>query len=183
MPTLEEILASLEDEDATVLRQALAAKDKTAAIAKRDLELAKNNDLKERFPRAWRAYSKGKLPLGDLVGEIELVDKFKTMESELAELGVPISETPAAQPPAGTVPPAAAPDPAAAFGASASGGAAPSAAHDLEQEFREAMKSENPGDRVRLIELVDDMNGEQRARLVDTLNAPDSALIRRSRGY
>lgn len=181
MPTLEEILATLEDEDAHAIKQALAAKDKEAQVAKRDLELAKNADLPKRFPRAWRAYSKGRLPLGDTVSNDEIIDKFKAMEADLTELGVPAGDTP---PPTQTTPAEpATPDPAAAFGTPAAGGTSPTAARNLEQEFREAMASENPMDRVRLIELVDDMNGEERMRLVDTLNAPDSPLIRRSRGY
>jgi hypothetical protein len=110
------------------------------------------------------------------------VDKFKAMEADLIELGVPASETPSAQPASGAVPAAAVSDPAAAFGTGVGGGAAPTTARNLEQEFREVMVSDDPGRIAKMIELVDDMNGEQRHRLVDTLNAPDSSLIRRSRG-
>ncbi len=180
MSTLEEILATLEEEDVQVIKQTLAAKDKDAQIARRDLEVAKSADLKDRFPRAWKVYGKGKLQLGDALTNEEIVAKFQGMENDLAELGVPLGE------PTPTAPqqqPVAMPDPAAAFGVPVGGGGAPTAARNLEAEFEEAMRSELPDDRVRIIELINDMGQQERERLVDRLNSKPSALQLRSRGF
>lgn len=181
MSRIEDVLATLDEEDAEAIRQELAEKDalaKEKKRAERDLKLVSDDALKERFPRAWRAYQKKRLDLGDALEPDEVIAALKAKEEELAELGVPASDAP---PPTQIQTPGAegdggegAVDPAEAWGTPVAGGQ-PSGARNLTQEFLESMKAESSTDRAKMAEVVGLMNDGKREeieRLVDTLNAP-----------
>lgn len=190
MPDINAILETLDEDEAKAIRQALEEKDSLVRDKERlarDLRLATDTGLREKFPRAFIAYDKKMLDLGDALTEEEITTQFKAKEAELVALGVPISAQPAAAAPSdgGTQPaatPDASPDPAAAFGTPVGGPSAPSAARNLEAEFDEKMKSADPNDRFSLMEIIDDMSKDERERVTNRLNAPPSPLMRRARG-
>jgi hypothetical protein len=180
MSDLNALLETLDDDDAKTIREALAEKDnliKAKARAERDLRMVSDDGLKERFPRAWRAYQKKRLDLGETVDAEEVIALLKAKEEELADLGVPAGEAQAqgsssdAQPASAE---SAAPDPAAAFGAPVAGGQ-PSGSRNLTQEFLESMKADTPIDRDKMAEIIGEMNTkgakDQIEQLVDVLNA------------
>lgn len=184
MPDINAILETLDEDEAKAIRQALEEKDALVRDKERlarDLRLATDTGMREKFPRAFIAYDKKMLDLGNALTEEEITAQFKAKEAELVALGVPISP-----PPAATAQPAAAPetppDPAAAFGTPVGGPATPSAARNLEQEFDEKMKSADPNDRFTLMEIIDEMSKDERERVINRLNAPPSPLMRRARG-
>jgi hypothetical protein len=181
---LAAILETLDEEDAKTIRAAMEEKDALARDKERlarDLKLATDTGLREKFPRAFMAYDKKMLDLGNALSEEEITAQFKAKEAELVALGVPISTPPTAtaQPAAATETP---PDPAAAFGTPVGGPATPSAARNLEAEFDEKMKSADPTDRLGLIEIINDMSKDERERVTERLSAPPSPLMRRARG-
>ncbi len=185
MSDINAILESLDEEEAKTIRQALEEKDSLVRDKERlarDLKLATDTVLREKFPRAARAYDKKLLDLGNAFTEEEIVAQFKTKEAELVELGVPIS-TQAPSTPQPTDAPEAPPDPAAAFGEPVNGPSTPSNARNLEAEFDEKMKSADPTDRLNLIEIINEMSKDERERVTERLSAPPSPLMRRARGF
>ncbi len=176
MSKIEDVLATLDDDDAEAIRSALAEKDdliKSKARTERDLRLATDSDLRKSYPRAFRAYELKELDFGDATAEADLVALLKTQEEKLARLGVPISVEPEPTPTtaAASEP---APDPAAAFGSPVAGGQ-PSGSRNLTQEFLESMKADSTVDREKMAEaliLMNDGKRDQIEQLVDTLNAP-----------
>ena len=177
LSNIEDLLNTLDEDDAKAIRAALGEKDdllKAKARAERDLSLATDDGLKERYPRAWRAYQKKRLDFGDTTDPEQVTAILKAKEEELAELGVPAGEaTPQTQAPpvvAGTP----APDPGEVFGTPVSGGA-PSVARNLTQEFLESMKADTPTDRNRMADIIAEMNAkgaqDEIEKLVDILNA------------
>jgi hypothetical protein len=104
MSELEELLADLDPDKAEAIKQKLAkaeANERALAEKERDLKLA-TGTFKKDYPRAWRAYEKGKLNLKDALTDEAIVAALRDKEDELAELGVPLSvETePVSAPPA-----------------------------------------------------------------------------------
>lgn len=176
MPKLEELLETLDEDDAKAIRDALAEKDdrlKALSRTERDLRLATDTKLRESYPRAFRAYELKELDFGDATSEDDILGMLKTQEEKLARLGVPISvESQAAAPVETASEPA--PDPAAAFGTPVAGGQ-PSGARNLPQEFLESMKADTPIDREKMAEIIGEMNvkgaKDQIEQLVDVLNA------------
>lgn len=96
MSELEELLADLDPDKAEAIKQKLAkaeANERALAEKERDLKLA-TGTFKKDYPRAWKAYEKGRLNLKDALTDDEIVAALRDKENELAELGVPLtSET------------------------------------------------------------------------------------------
>ncbi len=191
LSNLEAILETLDEEDAKAIRDAMAEKDSilhAKALAERDLKLATDKTLRDRYPRTIRAYQDKLLDLGETVDQDELVAVLKREEEKLAKLGVPIQEpepegeneaasqkTPLVGEEGNTETPPA-PDPAQAWGTPPSGGGAgPSAPRSLTQEFLECMKTDSGPDRDRMVDILGEMNAKglqsEIEQLVDMLNA------------
>jgi hypothetical protein len=107
MKSIEELLqlAAEGDEEAQAeIKARFEATLQESLSAKRELKLKTDNTLKERYPRALRAWEKGKLRLSENMTEDELLDALREKEEEYAEMGVPVNLQPAAteqQPPTG----------------------------------------------------------------------------------
>jgi hypothetical protein len=107
MKSIEELLqlAAEGDEEAQAeIKARFEATQQESLSAKRELKLKTDNTLKERYPRALRAWEKGKLRLSENMTEDELLDALREKEEEYAEMGVPVNLQPAAteqQPPTG----------------------------------------------------------------------------------
>lgn len=107
MKSIEELLqlAAEGDEEAQAeIKARFEATQQESLSAKRELKLKTDNTLKERYPRALRAWEKGKLRLSENMTEDELMDALREKEEEYAEMGVPVNLQPAAteqQPPTG----------------------------------------------------------------------------------
>ena len=107
MKSIEELLqlAAEGDEEAQAeIKARFEATQQESLSAKRELKLKTDSTLKERYPRALRAWEKGKLRLSENMTEDELMDALREKEEEYAEMGVPVSLQPAAteqQPPTG----------------------------------------------------------------------------------
>ncbi len=99
MKSIEELLqlAAEGDEEAQAeIKARFEATQQESLSAKRELKLKTDNTLKERYPRALRAWEKGKLRLSENMTEDELLDALREKEEEYAEMGVPVSLQPAA---------------------------------------------------------------------------------------
>lgn len=107
MKSIEELLqlAAEGDEEAQAeIKARFEATQQESLSAKRELKLKTDSTLKERYPRALRAWEKGKLRLSENMTEDELLDALREKEEEYAEMGVPVNLQPAAteqQPPTG----------------------------------------------------------------------------------
>jgi len=107
MKSIEELLqlAAEGDEEAQAeIKARFEATQQESLSAKRELKLKTDSTLKERYPRALRAWEKGKLRLSEGMTEDELLDALREKEEEYAEMGVPVNLQPAAteqQPPTG----------------------------------------------------------------------------------
>ena len=107
MKSIEELLqlAAEGDEEAQAeIKARFEATQQESLSAKRELKLKTDSTLKERYPRALRAWEKGKLRLSENMTEDELMDALREKEEEYAEMGVPVNLQPAAteqQPPTG----------------------------------------------------------------------------------
>lgn len=165
---LDAVLAELDDEQAAAIRGALADKDAAKAKMERDLKLATDSEIRQKYPRAWKAYEKKMIDFGDAVSPEDISKILKGKEEELAALGVPV-DTPA---PAAVQ--EAEPDPAAAFGAPVGGGQQ-TAPRDLTKEYLETMKVDSYSDRAKLPEIIAEMNkkgaSEEINRLSELLSA------------
>ena len=99
MKSIEELLqlAAEGDEEAQAeIKARFEATQQESLSAKRELKLKTDNTLKERYPRALRAWEKGKLRLSENMTEDELLDALREKEEEYAEMGVPVNLQPAA---------------------------------------------------------------------------------------
>ena len=99
--TVEELITLIAEGDEsaqTELTNLLANSNREAAIAKRDLRLKTDEKLRERYPRALRAWEKGHLSFADSVSEDEMAEMLRSKEDEYASLGVPIDTQPASAP-------------------------------------------------------------------------------------
>ncbi len=165
MATIEELLqlAAEGDEDAQEqIKRLFNEKDQKVANAERDLKLKTDDKLRERYPRAIRAWEKGRLKLGDDLNETDLLDILKDKEDEYAELGVPVetkTETEVVPAPTdgdGVV--ITDNDPAKAL----SGGKGPSSPggspRDYVAEFFDGMKGSTTHDQARAFALLPELN-------------------------
>jgi hypothetical protein len=99
MKSIEELLqlAAEGDEEAQAeIKARFEATQQESLSAKRELKLKTDSTLKERYPRALRAWEKGKLRLSENMTEDELLDALREKEEEYAEMGVPVNLQPAA---------------------------------------------------------------------------------------
>jgi hypothetical protein len=156
-------LAGEGDEDAQAeIKKRFDAMSQGEASAKRDLTLKTDAKLRERYPRALRAWELGKVKLDGLSDEA-LTDALREKEDEYAQMGVPIETSAAVQVSAvaaseggvGDVPVV---DPAAAL----SGGRAASSPggnpRDYAAEFFDAMKGSTEHDQARAFALLPELN-------------------------
>jgi len=161
MPTIQELVqlvAEGDEEAQEQLVKALAEKDQRISSAERDLKLKTDKALRERYPRAFRAYDRGKLDLHTLDDD-ELVSALEAKENEYAELGVPLSDVVEIEP--GAVTPT--PDPAQALvggGATSGPGGAP---RDYVYEIVELMnKGTTVHDQAKWQKMLVELNKEGR---------------------
>lgn len=89
---LLELIEAGDDEAKEELRNVLAVSKQEAASRARELRLKTDNALKDRYPRALRAYEKGRLKLGGDLSDDDLIAALADKEEELAELGVPLGD-------------------------------------------------------------------------------------------
>jgi len=179
MPNLDELLervAAGDDEAAAELKSLYASQAKTAAVAQRDLKLKTDSALRERYPRALRAWEKGKLKLGEDVDGDALVEALKEQEDFLAEMGVPVevatTKAPVVETPASGD---GANDPAEALsgavGASSPGGQV----RDLVAEYFDAIKGSTVHDQARANSLLVELNQGRQAEKIQQITESLSA--------
>lgn len=185
LKTIDELLALVSegDEDAQAeIRERFASAEREKAIVARDLKLKTDATLKERYPRALRAYEKGRLRLTDDMDEAAMLEALKDKEEELAELGVavePAAAAPAATPEGGGAPvkPVEDDDPAKALSGARGAGSPGGQPRDLVAEWADAMKGTTKHDRARanaiLVELNNfgQKNPERAQQMMDQINS------------
>jgi len=162
--TLNELLDLIEagDEDAKQrLRDMLSTKDQEVGQAKRALALKTDDKLRERYPRALRAWEKGHLRLEGTLTDEEMVEALKAEEEKLAELGVPISTSASAEVVATKeepVPVAPTQDPAKALAGTGGGSGPGGSPRDLFSEYMEAIKGTTKTDRYKANRILVELN-------------------------
>jgi len=185
LKTIDELLALVSegDEDAQAeIRERFASAEREKAIVARDLKLKTDATLKERYPRALRAYEKGRLRLTDDMDEAAMLEALKDKEEELAELGVavePAAAAPVAAPEGGEVPvkPVEDDDPAKALSGARGAGSPGGQPRDLVAEWADAMKGTTKHDRAKanaiLVELNNfgQKNPERAQQMMDQINS------------
>lgn len=164
--SLEEllVLAAEGDEEAQAeIKERFAAKEREHLSAKRDLRLKTDATLRERYPRALRAWEKGRLKITDDMTEDDLIEALREKEDELAELGVPLSEQTAKATPeeaitAGSAEKAASEDdPAKALAGARASSSPAGQGRDLLAEFEEAVHGPTIHDRQRAWRILTEM--------------------------
>jgi hypothetical protein len=155
-------LAAEGDEEAQAeIKNLFSSKEREATIAKRDLKLKTDATLRDRYPRALRAWDKGKLKLTEDMTEDALIDALKDKEDEYAELGVPVGD-PSAAPPTPVVEPVAsgesASDPAQALAGGKAASSPGGQPRDMVTEFFDALKGPTPHDRARAFAILPELN-------------------------
>ena len=91
--TLAELIELVEAGDEAAkeeLRNLVGRKEQDAAKAARELKLKTDATLRDRYPRALRAYDRGKLQLAIDLDDAGVVEALKEQEEYLAEMGVPL---------------------------------------------------------------------------------------------
>lgn len=158
---LIELAASGDEEAAQELKNRYVAKEREAATAARNLKLKTDPTLKERYPRALRAFEKGHLKITEDMGDDALAEALQAEETKLAELGVPVEPF---------APQAAATTPAGDDGAEAptdgaralAGGKAASSPggqpRDLVAEYFDALKGSTIHDRAKANTILVELN-------------------------
>jgi hypothetical protein len=177
--TIDELLALAaegDEEAQTEIRTRFQAVERDKAVAARDLKLKTDPKIKERYPRALRAYEKGKLTFTDDQDEAAVLEALRDQEDYLAEMGVPV-ETSASTPVVAAVVESGdgANDPAQAL----SGGRAASSPggqpRDLVAEWADAMKGSTIHDQARahgiLVELNQSGQKDKIAQITRSLEA------------
>ena len=175
MPTLDEILATLEEDDpdaAKALREQIATvageKEQLAkqlAARDRDYKLATDKTFRERYPRAMMVFDRGKLTLGDDLDAEGLAKALKDKEEELADLGVPL---PAGRPSGDAPQPTSEEespkeDPAQSWGEPV-GGSPHTPEHDPVKDYWGGLRGTTETDRRKAVDALVELNraGEQR---------------------
>jgi len=175
MPTLDELLATLEEDDpdaAKALREQLSTaageKDQLAkqlASKNRELKLATDKSFRERYPRALMVFDRGKLQLPDDLDDAGLIKALAEKEEELADLGVPMPAAGASasgdKTPAKTEEPGG--DPAESWGEPV-GGSPRTTEKDPVKDYWEALRGTTNADRLKAFQAITELNrqGEQR---------------------
>lgn len=158
-------LAAEGDEEAQAeIKNLFSSKEREASIAKRDLKLKTDATLRDRYPRALRAWDKGKLHLTDDMTEDALVDALRDKEEEYAELGVPVGD-PSTSPPAPVVESvateASTDDPAKALTGGKAASSPGGQPRDMVTEFFDGLKGSTVHDRARAFALLPELNKTQ----------------------
>jgi hypothetical protein len=179
MATIQELiqLVAEGDEDAQEqLNQALARLQQDKVAAERDLKLKTDKTLRDRYPRALRAFDRGKLVLTADMDDDQVIQALQAKEDEYAELGVPlepvVETNPTVEAPAGAVQRQEDPANALSGGTGSSGpGGAP---RDLVNEFVELMtKGTTDHDRARanklLVELQSLPGGKEKVKQISQM--------------
>ena len=166
MADLKDILASLDEDDAAAIRAEIENRDMAIKLKDRDVLLATNDKLIDRYPRAWKAYKKGRLKFGDdALDEESIAAILKDKEEELAELGVPLPKSEfsdAETAPAQATQEEAEEDPAAAFNQPIQPTTSPRG-RNLLAEAMESLKGNTQADRDKYISLVAEMNAKAKS--------------------
>ena len=182
MSTIQELIqlvAEGDEEAQEELVKVLQQSQQGEAAAKRDLKLKTDKTLRDRYPRALRAFDAGKLRLTDDMDDDAVVRALEEKEDEYASIGVPIEPIVASAPvetPAGGAQSTPAADPAEALtggGATSGPGGTP---RDYVYEIVELM---NKGTTVhdqaewqkRLVELNKSGQKEKIAQITALLEA------------
>jgi hypothetical protein len=156
---LVELIQAGDEDAAGELKSLLGSKDREAAVAKRDLRLKTDATLRERYPRALRAFDKGKLKLADDLDESALVEALRESENDLAELGVPIDLNPVPQTPSEVVGEMAVEtDPAKALSGGRAASSPGGAPRDIVSEYFEALKGSTRHDEAKAASLLVELN-------------------------
>lgn len=175
MADLNEILEQLDEEQAQAIRQAMADKDRSLKLKDRDLSLATSEKYKTLYPRAWQAYKKGRIKLGEETDEDAILAVLKEKEEEYVEMGVGLPDDhPAAAPKGEEPPPAKEPAPtdgSAAFGKTVAPPATPQV-QDLVTQAEQALAGSTQVEREKFTELLFEMTPEQRGYFAKKLSAP-----------
>jgi hypothetical protein len=165
---LLELVAAGDEEAGGRLKAMLGSKDREAAILKRDIRLKTDATLRERYPRALRAYDKGKLKLTDDMDDNSLVDLLKEVESDYAEMGVPVEAHTAAS---GTPvePVVVASDPALALSGGRAAGSPGGSPRDLVAEYFDAAKGSTVHDQARANNILVELNQTRQRDKIDQI--------------
>jgi hypothetical protein len=78
--SIDELLALAaegDDQASQEIRERFASAEREKAIVARDLKLKTDATLKERYPRALRAYEKGRLRLTDDIDEAAMLEALQ----------------------------------------------------------------------------------------------------------
>lgn len=195
MKSIDELiqLAAEGDEDAQAeLRDRFNAAEREKAQVARDLKLKTDTRLRELYPRALKAYERGKLKLDDLDDDA-MVAMLKEQEEFFAEMGVPVEAPTQAAPVVATedgdMPVKPVDDPAKAVsgvrGASSPGGQP----RDLVAEWVDAMKGSTTHDRAKANKILVELNAfgqnnpERAQQMMDQINATLEARPIERRGF
>jgi hypothetical protein len=177
--TVDELLVLLQEGDesaADELKGLLATNAQKAAKAERELKMKTDTGLRERYPRALRAFDKGKLRLSDDMDDDAVIAALKDKEEEYAELGVPIDPALAQKPATpvedgGDMPVTPAVDAAKAL----AGGRGPTSPggqpRDLVAEYFDLMKGSTEHDRARANSILVELNQTRQQDKIDQITA------------
>jgi len=175
MKSIEELLqlAAEGDEEAQAeIKTRFEATQQASLSAKRELKLKTDSTLKERYPRALRAWEKGKLRLSEGMTEDELLDALREKEEEYAEMGVPVNLQPAAteQPPPTSEPGGDGDDDPAKALAGAGGSAGPAGQpRDHVAEYFDALAGSTTHDRARANRILVELQKPELRHKIDEI--------------
>jgi hypothetical protein len=162
------LVAEGDEEAAGELRTLLGSKDREAALARRDLKLKTDVTLKERYPRALRAFDKGRLKFTDNMSEAEMLDALRDKEEELAELGVAV-DPPTSASGAPVEPVAVETDPAKALSGGKAASSPGGSPRDLVAEYFDAMKGSTEHDRAKANNILVELNQAKQQDKIDQI--------------
>jgi len=94
---LIELAASGDEEAAQALKNLYLAKEREAAEAARNLKLKTDTALRERYPRALRAFDKGFLKIDGSMTDDDMTAMLAAKEEEYAALGAGLDPAPTPQ--------------------------------------------------------------------------------------
>jgi hypothetical protein len=156
--TIEELieLAAEGDEDAAKeIKQRFDETRSQAVSAERKLQLTTDKTLKERYPRALRAWDKGYLKLDSDLSDAQVAEVLAAKENELADLGTVVdpSNTSTAAP---SVEESA--DGARALSGGVGSGSPGGSPRDVTVEFFDALKGTTEHDQAKAFSLLVELN-------------------------
>ncbi len=186
MKSIDELMQAVaegDEEAQTELRERFLTVEQDKARVARDLKLKTDTTLRERYPRALRAWEKGKLKLADDMDDAALVEALKEQEEFFAEMGVPVetspaqAASPATDPEGGEVPVKPVDDPAKALAGGRAAQSPGGQPRDYVAEWMDAMKGSTIRDRERANAIIVELNAfgqrnpERAQAMMDQINA------------